>query len=168
MHDVEYNLDVAMTGKFVLLLGAGGAARGAAPAILARDPARLTIANRDVAKAQALAETFAALGKVEACGYAELEKKWPYDVVFNSTSASWDGKGLPVPSSAYAEDAFAYDLVYGKGLTPFLREARLAGARGLADGVGMLVEQAAEAFQWWRGVRPQTRALIKDLTIPLV
>jgi len=91
-----------------------------------------------------------------------------FDIVVNATSASLRGELPPVPATVFGEDCLAYELVYGKGLTPFLRLARNAGANRLADGVGMLVEQAAEAFVWWRGVRPETRPLIDKLTVPLV
>lgn len=168
VRDIEVNLGRPVEGRRVLLLGAGGAARGAAPALLAQGPALLTIANRDRAKAQALAQTFAALGPVEALGYDDLADRDAYDIVLNSTSASWSGEAPPAPSACFAPGALAYDLVYGRGLTPFLRQAREAGAGRLVDGVGMLVEQAAEAFAWWRGVRPQTAAVIADLTVPLV
>lgn len=168
VRDIETNLATSVEGRRVLLLGAGGAARGAAPALLARAPALLTIVNRDRAKAAALAQSFALLGAVEALGYAELADGGAYDIVLNSTSASWSGEAPPMPSCCFASGALAYDLVYGRGLTPFLAQARDADAGRLADGVGMLVEQAAEAFAWWRGVRPDTKAVIKDLTIPLV
>ena len=167
VRDIEINLDSPIRAKRVLLLGAGGAARGGAPAILARAPARLTIANRDRAKAHRLVKDFAGLGPVEALGYAELSARPAFDLVLNATSASWTGEAPPVPASCFARDSLAYELVYGKGLTPFLARARAAGATRLADGVGMLVEQAAEAFAWWRGVRPETRSVIKELTIPL-
>ncbi len=168
LRDIEVNLGVAVAGRRVLLLGAGGAARGAAPEILARGPAQLTIANRDVGKARRLAETFAALGRVEASDYAGLASKPAYDIVLNSTSASWRGELPPAPASSIAAGALACDLVYGRGLTPFLAMSRAAGAAQLADGVGMLVEQAAEAFAWWRGMRPETAAVIAELTIPLI
>jgi shikimate dehydrogenase len=168
VRDIEVNLGWPVEGRRVLLLGAGGAARGAAPALLARAPALLTIANRTSAKAATLAESFAALGPVEALGYADLADRAPYDLLLNSTSASWSGEAPPAPSASFAAGALAYDLVYGRGLTPFLAQARDAGAGRLVDGVGMLVEQAAEAFAWWRGVRPDTKAVIADLTIPLV
>jgi len=167
VRDIAVNLHVPVEGRRVLLLGAGGAARGATPALLARGPALLTIANRHQDKAVELAATFAHLGPTEAAGYAALADHAPYDLVLNSTSASWNGEALPVPHGCFAPGSLAYDLVYGKGLTPFLAQARTAGAGQLADGVGMLVEQAAEAFIWWRGVRPATRAVIDDLTIPL-
>ncbi len=168
LRDIVANLRRPVEGRRVLLLGAGGAARGAAPALLARAPAQLTLANRDRAKAMAVAADFAQLGSIRAVGYDALTDDEPYDLVLNSTSASWSGEPLAVPRTCFAPGALAYDLVYGRGLTPFLRDARAAGAGRLADGVGMLVEQAAEAFLWWRGVRPQTRTLIEDLTIPLI
>jgi len=167
VRDVEANLGVSLEGKRVLLLGAGGAARGAAPAILARHPAALVIANRHAEKAKDLAAALAPLGYVEGCGYDDLARLPPYDVVLNSTSASWSGERPPAPSACFARGGLAYELVYGKGLTPFLAQARDAGAGALADGVGMLVEQAAEAFLWWRGVRPDTKPVIAELTIPL-
>ena len=168
VRDIETNLKSRIAGRRVLLCGAGGAARGAAPAILARGPAQLTIANRDLGKARKLVETFARFGPIEAIGYADLPMLPRYDLVLNSTSASWSGETPPSPSACFARGALAYDLVYGKGLTPFLALARDAGSGQLADGVGMLVEQAAEAFAWWRGVRPSTEAVIVALTIPLV
>lgn len=168
VRDIVVNLRRPVEGRRVLLLGAGGAARGAAPALLARSPAQLTIANRDRAKATALSAELAGLGPVDAVVYEALAKERPYDLVLNSTSASWNGQRLPIPPGCFAAGSLAYDLVYGKGMTPFLRDASEAGAGRLADGVGMLVEQAAEAFLWWRGVRPQTRAVIEDLTIPLI
>jgi shikimate dehydrogenase len=168
VRDIETNLGSPIAGRRVLLCGAGGAARGAAPAILARGPAQLTIANRDLGKARQLVETFARFGPIEAMSYADLATQRRYDLVLNSTSASWSGETPPAPAVCFAPGALAYDLVYGKGLTPFLALARGAGSGRLADGVGMLVEQAAEAFAWWRGVRPSTDAVIAALTIPLV
>ncbi|HNE61201.1 MAG TPA: shikimate dehydrogenase, partial [Ottowia sp.] len=101
------------------------------------------------------------------CGLAALGTQGAFDVVINATSASLDGQAPAVPAGAFAPGALAYDMVYGKGLTPFLRLARQAGCARLADGVGMLVEQAAEAFAAWRGVRPDTREALARLTVPL-
>lgn len=167
--DIEHNLGCPMRGRRVLLLGAGGAARGAIPAFLERGPAELVVANRAAEKAHALAERFSALGDVVATGYDALAdgRAGRFDLVVNATSASLRGEVPPVPAAPFDGAALAYELAYGKGLTPFLRLARDAGARRLADGVGMLVEQAAEAFAWWRGVRPDTRAVIERLTVPL-
>jgi shikimate dehydrogenase len=167
VRDIEINLGLPMSGKRLLMLGAGGAARGALLPFLEANPAELVIANRDVAKAQALAAQVAGRGAVVACGYADLEAMGRFDLVVNATSASLTGDLPPVPPSIFRPEGMAYELAYGKRLTPFLRLARNAGVRNLADGVGMLVEQAAEAFAWWRGVRPDTRPVIDRLTVPL-
>ncbi|NMV37092.1 shikimate dehydrogenase [Ralstonia insidiosa] len=167
VRDIEINLGLPMAGKRVLLLGAGGAARGALLPFLAAGPAQLVIANRDVAKARALADQVAGRGPIVACGYADLETMGRFDLVVNATSASLTGDLPPVPPSIFSPEGMAYELAYGKRLTPFLRLARNAGVRNIADGVGMLVEQAAEAFLWWRGVRPDTRPVIDRLTVPL-
>ncbi|MDB5930513.1 MAG: shikimate dehydrogenase [Polaromonas sp.] len=167
VRDVTHNLNAPLQGKRVLLLGAGGAARGALLPFLAQAPAELLIANRSLDKAHALAAIGAGQGRVRGCGYDELAGQ-TFDLVFNATSASLRAELPPVPASVFAPDCLAYELAYGKGLTPFLRLAKNAGVRQLADGVGMLAEQAAEAFKWWRGVRPDTRAVIAGLTVPLV
>jgi shikimate dehydrogenase len=166
-NDIERNLGVKLAGQRVLMLGAGGAARGAVPPLLARGAREVVIANRTLATAQALARQFAAHGTVTPCGYADLAGEQGFDLVLNATSASLTGALPPLPASAMRHAALAYELAYGKGLTPFLRLARDAGVARLADGVGMLAEQAAEAFLWWRGVRPDTRAVIDQLTVPL-
>ena len=166
VRDVVHNLRQPIRGKRVLLLGAGGAVRGALLPILAEQPAELVIANRTVAKAHELAVA-AGSGKVRGCGYQALERDAPFDLVFNATSASLRGELPPVPAGVFGAGAGAYELAYGKGLTPFLRLARSAGVAHVADGVGMLAEQAAEAFAWWRGVRPDTAEVISALTVPL-
>jgi shikimate dehydrogenase len=166
-NDVETNLGVAMRGKRVLLLGAGGAARGALAAFLARGPSEVVVANRTADKATALAKQFSPQGEVAGCGYADIGKGERFDLVFNATSASLKGELPPIDATVFANTALAYELAYGKGLTPFLRLAQNAGVPQLADGVGMLVEQAAEAWVWWRNVRPETRAVIDKLTVPL-
>jgi shikimate dehydrogenase len=104
---------------------------------------------------------------VQGCGYGDLAGE-RFDIVINGTSASLKGELPPLPAQALQDAKLAYELAYGKGLTPFLRLAQHAGVPKLADGVGMLVEQAAEAFLWWRGVRPDTGSLIDRMTIPLV
>jgi len=167
VRDIESNLQQPMAGKRVLVLGAGGAVRGALLPFIAARPADIVIANRHVDKARALVEQVGAEGSLTACGYAELESMEQFDLVVNATSASLTGHLPPVPPSVFSANGTAYELAYGKGLTPFLRLARNAGVQGIADGVGMLVEQAAEAFAWWRGVRPRTRAIIDQLTVPL-
>jgi shikimate dehydrogenase len=166
VNDIVRNLGVPLVGKRVLMLGAGGAARGAFLPFLAQKPAQLTLVNRDIAKAQKLLRDANAPEAARACGYRDVIAE-RFDVVVNATSASLRGELPPISPTVFGEDALAYELVYGKGLTPFLRLARNAGVQRLADGVGMLVEQAAEAFLWWRGIRPETRMLIDELTVPL-
>lgn len=171
VRDVLHNLQCPLAGKRVLVLGAGGATRGALMPLLAEKPALLVIANRTAAKAIELAAIAMAegtpYGLVRGCGFDDLAGQ-QFDVVFNATSASLRAEVPPVPATVFAPGALAYELAYGKGLTPFLQHAKLAGVTHLADGVGMLAEQAAEAFLWWRGVRPDTRAVIEKLTVPLV
>ena len=167
VRDIEVNLNLPMAGMRVLVLGAGGAVRGALLPFLAARPAELVVANRDVPKVQALVAQVPARGQLFACGYGDLEAMGRFDLVVNATSASLTGELPPVPPSVFSPAGAAYELAYGKRLTPFLRLARNAGVAGVADGVGMLVEQAAEAFAWWRGVRPQTRSVIDRLTVPL-
>jgi shikimate dehydrogenase len=166
VNDIQKNLGVPLAGKRVMMLGAGGAARGAVLPFLAEAPAELIIVNRDVEKARTLVRDAGAPANLRGAGYRDVADQ-RFDVVVNATSASLKGELPPVTPGVFGDDALAYELVYGKGLTPFLRLARSAGVSRLADGVGMLVEQAAEAFAWWRGIRPDTRAVIGSLTIPL-
>jgi shikimate dehydrogenase len=167
VRDLTHNLSCALKGKRVLLLGAGGATRGALLPFLEQQPAQLVIVNRTVAKAQELADKFKTSGSISASGYNDLGTQ-QFDLVLNATSASLHAELPPVPTSVFAAGALAYELAYGKGLTPFLQLARSAGVQRLADGVGMLAEQAAEAFEWWRGVRPDTKDVIAKLAVPLV
>lgn len=171
VRDVVHNLQTPLAGQRVLLLGAGGASRGALLPILAQNPARLVIANRTLEKALELVviaeKQGAPAGQVLGCTYSALDGQ-TFDVVFNATSASLRAELPPVPASVFADCRLAYELAYGKGLTPFLQLAKNAGVAQLADGVGMLAEQAAEAFAWWRGMRPDTGAVIDKLTVPLV
>jgi len=169
VRDLIHNLARPLKGQRVLLLGAGGATRGALLPLLAQQPAQVVIVNRTVAKAHelsVLAQSHQAL-PVQGLGYEDL-KDSAFDVVLNATSASLTAELPPLHATAFAPGSLAYDLTYGKGLTPFLQLARQAGVTHLADGVGMLAEQAAEAFAWWRGVRPDTKAVIQQLTVPLV
>jgi shikimate dehydrogenase len=164
VRDLTKNLGLVVAGKRMLLLGAGGAARGVTLPLLGERPAQLVIANRTVDKAVALAGAF--LG-CEACGLDALEGR-EFDLVVNATTAGLSGAvphaGHFIPprlTFTFAHGAFAYDMVYGKD-TDFLRQATAAGA-ATADGLGMLVEQAAEAFLVWRGIRPETAAVLAEL-----
>ena len=168
LRDITVNLGVPVAGRRVLLLGAGGAARGTVLPLLDAAPACLTIANRSAAKATALAEKFSAVGpgKPVGSGFAELAGQ-QFDLVINATSASLSDAAPDLPPGLYAAGSLAYDMMYGKGDTPFLKAARQQGAAVLADGLGMLVEQAAESFQLWRGVRPDTGPVLAALRAEL-
>jgi shikimate dehydrogenase len=158
--DIEQNLGCKLLFKKVLLMGAGGAAHGVIWQLF-NAGASIVIANRTVEKAQQLAAEFASYGTVSASDYAALAGK-QFDVVINATASSLADALPPLPPGVFAPHALAYDMMYGRQ-TPFLRFAGEQGAEGLADGLGMLVEQAAEAFYKWRGVRPQTAPVLARL-----
>ncbi len=160
--DLADNLGVALAGRTLLVLGAGGAARGILAPLLAAGPARLVVANRTADRATALATAFADLGPVEGGGFAALAGG-RFDVVINATAASLQGAAPALPASLDVAGGFAYDLVYAREPTAFLRWAEGRGVAGTADGLGMLVEQAAESFLVWRGVRPETAPVIAAL-----
>ncbi len=167
VNDIERNYKTPLRGQRVLLLGAGGAVRGALLPFAKAEPALLLVANRTVDKAQELVTMLGTQVKVNvlACSYEELSGA--FDVVVNGTSASLFGQAPAVPLSAFAPGCLAYEMAYGKGMTPFLQLASQANPSKWVDGVGMLVEQAALAFEWWRGVRPSTQQAIAELTVPL-
>lgn len=165
VRDIQDNCAYPLRGRRVLVVGAGGAARGVIGPLLDAGPARLAIANRTFEKAADIARLFAAAGKVEALPIAALAGE-TFDVVINATSASLGDALPPVPANVFGRDALAYDMVYGKDTTPFLELARRTGAR-TADGLGMLIEQAAESFRLWHGVRPQTTPVLADLRAKL-
>ncbi len=160
VNDLAHNLGCAISGQRILLLGAGGAARGVIGPLLAQQPAQLVLANRTLDKAQRLAQSFG--GVFEAGSYAALVGR-QFDLVVNATSASLAGELPPLPPGTFARGALAYDMMYTKGETPFLTHARGEGAARLADGLGMLVEQAAESFFVWRGLRPDSAPVLKQL-----
>jgi shikimate dehydrogenase len=173
VRDLQVNLSTPLQGLRVLIVGAGGATRGAWLPLLACRPAQLVVVNRTVAKATELVEIarqhqpeLAQACRVQGLGYDELGAQ-TFDVVLHATSAGLSNQVPPLGVGVFAPGALAYDLTYGKGMTPFLHLAREAGVARLADGVGMLAEQAAEAFAWWRGVRPDTAEVIRQLTVPL-
>lgn len=163
--DVERNARLALAGCDVLLLGAGGACAGVLGPLLEAQPRRVVVANRTLAKAQSLAERHAALARARG---VQLESvaldavTGHYDVVVNGTASSLAGEAVPVESAVLKEGALAYDMMYGPAAAPFLQWARDHGAVG-RDGLGMLVEQAAEAFLIWRGVRPPSGQVLEEL-----
>ncbi|HEV2611547.1 MAG TPA: shikimate dehydrogenase [Noviherbaspirillum sp.] len=158
--DIVVNAGVAVRSKKVLLLGAGGAARGVVLPLLKESPRELVIANRTVGKAQELADTFGAQGPVRATDFASVQHV--FDIVINATSASLANDVPPVAPAVFCQDTLAYDMMYGKAHTAFMRFALGHGA-AVRDGLGMLVEQAAESFLVWRGVRPDTAAVFTEL-----
>ena len=165
--DIVDNAGVRIIGKRVLLLGAGGAARGVVLPLLEHRPAQLVIANRTVATAEALVEQFAALGSegvVSACGFADIEGA--FDIVINATAASLSAEVPPVSPSVFAPGSLALDMMYAASPTVFLQFAGQHSAQ-LRDGLGMLVEQAAEAFSLWRGVQPATGEVLRQLRAQL-
>jgi shikimate dehydrogenase len=162
VRDLRGNLGLELAGQRILLLGAGGAARGVLGPLLATGPGALVIANRTHERAVRLAERFAAMGPVTAAGFPELDAE-PFHVIINATSASLEGSLPPVPAGALGRDGACYDMMYAARATPFVRWGREAGAHISVDGVGMLVEQAAEAFALWRGKRPETAGVIAEL-----
>lgn len=164
--DIERLLGTSLRGTRILLLGAGGAARGAALPILNAAPAVFAMINRTPSRAMAIRKALLLEGHAGPT-LLDLGTAERFDIVINATSASLSGECPEVPTRAFEDCSLAYDLAYGKGLTPFLARAREVGVPRLADGVGMLVEQAAEAFEWWRGMRPSTHELIEELTVPL-
>ena len=162
VRDIVVNLGYALGGRRVLLMGAGGAARGVIRPVLEHEPAVLTIANRTRQKADDLQQLFASSGNVVSTAYWDLRGQ-EFDLVINATSASLHGDLPPQPKGIFAAASLAYDMMYGKGHTPFLQCAQQQGAARLAVGIGMLVEQAAESFFLWRGTRPETEPVIEML-----
>ncbi|MBJ2249660.1 shikimate dehydrogenase [Pseudomonas sp. MF6784] len=162
VRDLTVNAGLSLAGKRILLLGAGGAVRGALEPLLAQQPASLVIANRTVEKAERLAELFDDLGPVSASGFDWLSE--PVDLIINATSASLSGDVPPIAGSLVEPGkTFCYDMMYAKEPTAFCRWATEHGAAMAMDGLGMLVEQAAEAFYLWRGVRPDSAPVLAEL-----
>jgi len=159
--DLANNLGVVLRGATLLLVGAGGAARGVIAPLLAENPARLVIANRTAARAQELARRFAALGPIEACALDAIPPGG-HEVVLNATSTSTKGEKLALAAGVIGPATLAYDLAYGPAAVAFVEQAKSLGARA-SDGLGMLVEQAAESFLAWRGKRPATAPVLAEL-----
>ncbi len=161
--DLTQNLGVRFATPRILLLGAGGAARGTLGPLLELQPATLVIANRTAERAVELADEFAQFGSVSGAAFDAIEPLAPFDLVINATSASLKGEVPPIPARAVGDETTCYDMAYGVGETPFTRWAIDHGAAVVAQGWGMLVEQAAEAFHLWRGVRPDTPPVLAAL-----
>jgi shikimate dehydrogenase len=159
VRDIEHNLSFPLRGKDLLLMGAGGAAYGVILPLLGAG-ARITVVNRTADKALQLAAAYKDLGDITGCGYGALQGQ-RFEVIVNATSSGLKNELTPLPEDIFKTGALAYDMMYGRE-TPFMAFARAHGAR-VADGLGMLVEQAAEAFFIWRGVRPDTRAVLDTL-----
>ena len=162
VRDLLHNHQFTLANKRILLLGAGGAARGVIGPLLECAPANLTVANRTASRAHALAAHFHQYGlpSVRGCDLETIEE--PFDLIINATAASLRGECPSVSSRIFQPTSLAYDMMYGNSLTPFLHWAQQHGAH-TADGLGMLVEQAAEAFYFWRGVRPLTAPVMAHL-----
>jgi shikimate dehydrogenase len=159
--DLRGNLRVDLAGSRILILGAGGAARGVIAPLLEASPLRVVIANRTAERARELAQRFAAKGRVEAAALGSIPEE-DFDLVLNATSTSTHGEPLVLPDHALRAGALAYDMAYGPGAAPFLSRARERGMRA-SDGLGMLVEQAAESYSLWRGKRPATAEILARL-----
>jgi shikimate dehydrogenase len=162
LRDITINLNTPIRGQRVLLLGAGGAARGVVGPLLGEHPRALTVANRALARARSLAEHFAAIGPVDGCAYDALAGR-VFDIVIDATSASLSGTMPTLPTGIFAPGSLAYQMMYGLGDTPFSVFAREQGAGMVPEGLGMLLEQAAESFFVWRGVRPDCQPVAQLL-----
>jgi shikimate dehydrogenase len=162
INDLRNNLGVGLAGKRLLVIGAGGAARGVLAPLLVEQPASLVVANRTAEKAQVLAAAFDDIGSIAGCGLEALEGE-RFEVVINATSSGLEGDVPTLPASIVADGATAYDMFYSAEPTPFLRWAEANGAYRTRDGLGMLVEQAAASFELWRRIRPSTEPVIEAL-----
>lgn len=165
LRDLDVNLGISVEDANILILGAGGATRGIVAPLLEMQPKSLMIANRSLGKAEALAVHFSRSGPVSACRFNAVPISTPYDLIINATSAGVKGEAPPYPTDAISDTTYCYDLSYGLSPTPFSVWAREAGARQSVMGWGMLVEQAAESFNLWRGVRPDTAPVLKQMSI---
>jgi shikimate dehydrogenase len=165
VRDLTVNHDIRLQQRRILLLGAGGAARGVLSSLLAERPAQLMIANRTVAKAVELADLFADLGDVAACGFDELAETDGFDIIINATAAGLSDAVPPLPDTVLVAGGSCYDMVYADEATAFVRWAHAHAAGKALDGLGMLVEQAAESFAIWRGIRPETTSVITQLKV---
>ncbi len=159
--DIATHLGWSLKDKKVLIIGAGGAVRGILEPIINEQPLSITIVNRTLEKAKALANTFTDLCPIKVCSFSDITEN--VDIIINGTSASLSGDIPPIPNSVIHPDVFCYDMMYAKELTPFLQWASANGCQHYSDGLGMLVSQGAESFYIWRGVRPNTKEAIDIL-----
>jgi shikimate dehydrogenase len=166
VNDIVGNQEGVIKGRSVLILGAGGAARGILGPLLEQGPSELVVVNRTIDRAIALALDFSQIGAVKGCGYDDIIGN-RFDMVINATSASLQGDLPPLPEQMLAPGAWCYDLMYAATATPFMHWAQRQGAAKVSDGLGMLVEQAAESFLLWRKIRPQTGPVINILRAEL-
>lgn len=168
--DLQVNHGAVISSSRILLLGAGGAVRGVLSALLAQSPRQICILNRSADKAQQLADQFSGETEVTAI-HVETRQSKAFDFIINGTSAGLGGDVPAVPEGAVTKDTLCYDMMYGRGDTAFQKWARQAGARESLNGIGMLVEQAARAFEIWRGIAPRTEQVIallrEDLSAPV-
>jgi len=162
IRDIQFNLSISIANKQVLLMGAGGAARGVILPILEQNPAQLVIANRTVQKADTLRDQFMPYGQVASGSFLDFSDT-PFDIIINATSASLNHSVPELSPKNFAPEALAYDMMYSHEMTTFLKFSQQHGVPHLADGIGMLVEQAAESFFVWRGIRPDTKPVIELL-----
>ena len=162
VRDLCDNLRIVITQRRLLILGAGGATRGVLAPILGLEPAIVVIANRTPERAEALAAAFVDLGVTQGVGFAHVGDT-PFDLIINATSASLSGDIPPIPAGAIGPETVCYDLAYGRSAMAFVRWAKQSGCRRAMQGLGMLVEQAAESFRLWRGVRPETAQVLAAL-----
>ena len=162
VRDLSQNNHISLEDKAVLIIGAGGAVRGVIEAILEARPASLLIANRTAEKAVQLSDDFSDLGNISGCGLDEINNK-RFDIVINGTSASLQGDLPAIPETVFDEHACSYDMMYANQATVFMQWSKENGAAHVFDGLGMLVEQAAEAFYIWREVRPETVSVIEKI-----
>jgi shikimate dehydrogenase len=161
--DLEQNLKLNLTDKRILILGAGGAVRGVLGPLLERELRELVIANRTPERAAKLAEEFSDMGEIWGCGFADLVGTG-YDLIINATSAGLQGQMPALPDEIVGSETVCYDMAYGRGSTPFTQWASARRARRTVKGWGMLVEQAAESFLLWRGIRPDTQPVLQALS----
>jgi shikimate dehydrogenase len=162
VHDLCDNLGLVITQRRLLILGAGGATRGLLAPILGLEPAIVMIANRTPQRAEALAAAFTDLGITQGVGFPHVGDT-PFDLIINATSASLSGDIPPIPAGAIGPETVCYDLAYGRSAMAFVRWAQQSGCARAVQGLGMLVEQAAESFRLWRGVRPETAQVLAAL-----